>query len=212
MSELLSTELMHYLEVLVPPRSAEMQKMEAYARQHSFPIIGPVAGYFCYQLARMVNARKVYELGSGYGYSTAWFARAVKENGGGTVHHVVWDKELSKMARNHLTRMGYEDIMHYTVGEAVAALSKTEDRFDIIFNDIGKAAYVQSLAVIEDKISSGGVLIVDNALWSGRIFNLADQSEATEGVRNLTHRLAEDPAWLTTVVPIRDGLIVARRT
>jgi predicted O-methyltransferase YrrM len=64
--------------------------MEADAERTGFPIIGPVAGHYCYQIARMVKATKIFEMGSGFGYSTAWFARAVMENGGGVVHHVVW--------------------------------------------------------------------------------------------------------------------------
>jgi hypothetical protein len=68
-----------YITSLVPPREEELQEMEAYAEEHGFPIIGPACGYYCYQLARMIKARSVFELGSGYGYSTAWFAKAVKE-------------------------------------------------------------------------------------------------------------------------------------
>src|SRR5579862_2235242 len=101
--------LTDYLDSLVPPRDAVMQEMEAYAREVRFPIIGPAAGYFLYQIARMIGARRIFELGSGYGYSTAWFARAVQENGGGVVHHVVWDEELSRKARGYLGRLGYDD-------------------------------------------------------------------------------------------------------
>src|SRR5690348_16029352 len=94
-----SDAIQSYLTSLVPPRPAEMQAMEAYAEETDFPIIGPAAGYVCYQVARMIGAKAVFELGSGYGYSTAWFARAVQENGGGVVHHVVWDEKLSSLAR-----------------------------------------------------------------------------------------------------------------
>ena len=83
-----------YLESLVPTRDAIMQEMEAYARAVKFPIIGVAGGYYLYQLARMTGATQIFELGSGFGYSTAWFARAVRENGGGVVHHVVWDEGL----------------------------------------------------------------------------------------------------------------------
>src|SRR5215213_5684210 len=100
-SDPLPQHLHEYLDSLVPPRPPEMQAMEAYAKQTDFPIIGPASGYFCYQIARMIGARRVFELGSGYGYSTAWFAQAVKENGG-VVHHVVWDEGLSQKARGHL--------------------------------------------------------------------------------------------------------------
>src|SRR5215475_12233356 len=100
-----------YLTSLVPERPTELQRMEAYAQQHNFPIIGPVAGQLCYQIALMTGARRVFELGSGYGYSTAWFAKAVQENGGGVVHHVVWDEELSQRARGHLGALGFADIV-----------------------------------------------------------------------------------------------------
>ena len=86
------SQLRHYLDSLVPARSETLQEMEAYAREHGFPIIGPASGHLCYQTARMIKATRIFELGSGYGYSTAWFAKAVQENGGGEVHHSVWDK------------------------------------------------------------------------------------------------------------------------
>ena len=88
---------------LVPPREPEMQAMEEYGKKTNFPIIGPAAGYTCYQIARLIGAQSIFELGSGYGYSTAWFAKAVKENGGGVVHHVVWDQKLSDLAAGHLS-------------------------------------------------------------------------------------------------------------
>jgi caffeoyl-CoA O-methyltransferase len=121
MSAVLPPELSAHLESLVPARPAEMVAMEAWAAEHDFPIIGAAAGHFCYLVARMIGARRVYELGSGYGYSTAWFARAVRENGGGTVHHVVWDEALSLRARGHLERLGLSDLVDYEVEEAVAA-------------------------------------------------------------------------------------------
>jgi predicted O-methyltransferase YrrM len=102
-------QIQKYLTSLVPARPVEMRAMERYAEEHNFPIIGPAAGYACYQIARMINARSVFELGSGYGYSTAWFATAVEENGGGFVHHAVWDEGLSTMARGHLGRLGFDD-------------------------------------------------------------------------------------------------------
>src|SRR2546426_11171747 len=76
-----------------------MQAMEAYAKEARFPIIGPVAGHFCYLLARMTGARRIFEMGSGFGDSTAWFARAVKENGGGAVFPVGGGDALSPRAR-----------------------------------------------------------------------------------------------------------------
>ncbi len=198
-----------HIAALVPPRPKELQKMEAYAEKHDFPIIGAACGYYCYQLARMLKAKSVFELGSGFGYSTAWFARAVSENGGGVVHHTVWDRKLSNKAKRHLSALGYADVVQYHVSEAVAALREVKGKFDIIFNDIDKQAYPASLPVIKKKLRSGGVLIIDNMLWYGRIFDDRDVSPQTEGVREFTRQITADPDWIVSLAPLRDGMIVA---
>ncbi len=204
-------QLTAYLDSLVPPRPPELAAMEAEAAETGFPIIGPAAGQFCYLITRLSGARRVFELGSGFGYSTAWFARAVRENGGGEVHHVVWDEELSRRSRRHLAALGLDDLVRYTVGEAVEVLRQADGPFDLIFSDIDKEGYPDSLPVIEDKLIPGGILMVDNMLWRGRVFDDGDRSPATEGVRELTRRVTADPRWTVMIVPIRDGLLVARR-
>jgi predicted O-methyltransferase YrrM len=200
-----------YLESLVPDRPAELQAMEEYAQKVNFPIIGPVCGYLCYQLARMIGARSVFEMGSGFGYSTAWFARAVVENGCGKVYHVVWDAELSQRARFHLDRLGYTDMIEYRVAEAIETLSQTPGPFDLIFNDIDKECYPESLPMIREKLRPGGVLIVDNLLWHGQILDGNNNDPTTQGVRELTRHLTTDPDWISSLIPIRDGMMVAFR-
>ncbi len=208
--ELIHQQVVKYLDSLVPPRKPEMVEMERIAAEKNFPIIGPASGQLCYTMARLMGAKRIYELGSGYGYSTAWFAQAVKENGGGEVHHVVWDQALSDEARAHLAALGLDDVIKFRVGEAVQSLRETEGTFDLIFDDIDKEQYPASLEVIEQKLRPGGLLIIDNMLWSGRIFDIADKSAPTEGVREFTRRITADPSkWAVTLAPIRDGLIVA---
>lgn len=208
---LIRPDISTYLDALIPPRHPVLAEMEAVAKQSGFPIIGPACGHLCYQLARLIGARHIFELGSGYGYSTAWFARAVKENGGGTVHHVVWDKELSDRARGYLKRLGLDDVVTFHTGEAVATLRDCAGPFDIVFNDIDKEGYPASLGVIVDKVRTGGLLVTDNLLWSGRMLDPADTSPATEGVRELTRLVHADLRWLPSIVPIRDGMLVALR-
>src|SRR6266511_1688108 len=146
---LLARRVAAYLDELVPPRPARLAELEVAARRTGFPIIGPATGHLCYLLARLSNARHVFELGSGFGYSTAWFARAVKENGGGTVHHVVWDEQLSREARQNLAALGLADVVQFHVGEAVAALQHAAGPCDVIFNDIDKQDYPKALDDIE---------------------------------------------------------------
>lgn len=209
--DILSPAISDYLDDLVPPRPAELQKMEAYAKSHGFPIIGPACGQLCYQIARTISATRVYELGSGYGYSTAWFAEAVKQNGGGVVHHTVWDEKLSEMAKAHMKALGYEGLVEYTMGEAVEAFRQVDGPFDVVFMDIDKEGYPGALAEIKQKLRPGGVLLIDNMLWSGRILDKGDSSAATQAIRECTGMLVSDQSWAVSIIPIRDGLLVATK-
>ena len=208
MSEINYQSVQDYLTSLVPPREPELQKMEEYADKNNFPIIGPVCGYYCYQLARMIHAKSVFELGSGYGYSTAWFAKAVKENGGGVVHHTVWDEDLSKRAAGHLSTLGYADLVEFHIAEAVETLRQTQGPFDLIFNDIDKEGYPDSLPVIKEKLRHGGVLIIDNTLWSGRVYDSNNHEKSTEAIRRFTRDITSDLDWIVSLFPARDGMIV----
>lgn len=209
MSKIEYQPVQEYLDSLVPTREPELQKMEEYAERNGFPIIGPVCGYYCYQLARMIAARAVFELGSGYGYSTAWFAKAVRENGGGVVHHTVWEDDLSQRAQEHLSALGLADLVRFHNAEAVESLRQTPGPFDIIFNDIDKEGYPDSLPVIQEKLRHGGILIIDNMLWHGQTLDPDDHEASTEAIRQFTRRITTDPAWIVSLIPARDGMIVA---
>ncbi len=210
--KLIASQVAAYLDGLVPRRPPRLAELEAEAQRTDFPIIGPATGHLCYLLTRLTGARQVFELGSGFGYSTAWFARAVKENGGGTVHHVVWDEDLSRAARENLAALGLADVVRFHVGEAVATLTNATGPFDIIFNDIDKHDYPKALDVIASKLKAGDLLLADNLLWSGRIFDGRDRSKDTRGIREFTRRVQADPRWISSVIPIRDGLLVAYRS
>ena len=209
MAKISYDKVQDYLTSLVPPREPELQEMEKYAEKNNFPIIGPACGYYCYQLARMLNARSIFELGSGYGYSTAWFARAVMENGGGVVHHTVWDEELSKRAAGHLSALGRGDVVQYHIAEAVETLRQTEGPFDIIFNEIDKDAYPSSLPAIKEKLRPGGILIIDNMIWHGQMLDPNDHEKTTEAIREFTKSITTDDDWIVSLIPARDGMIVA---
>jgi predicted O-methyltransferase YrrM len=211
MTKILPQPIADYLNQLVPERPKGLAAMEERAARDGFPIVGPAAGQFAYVVARLMGARRIFELGSGFGYSTAWFARAVIANGGGEVHHVVWDEALSAEARDRLGGMGLGEVVRFHVGEAVGILQAAEGPFDLIFNDIDKQGYPDSLPVMAAKLRPGGAILIDNMLWSGRILDPADRSPATEGVREFTRRIGSDRQWEVTLVPIRDGLILARK-
>ncbi len=209
MTELYHPELTAYLESLVERPHPLLREMERRAAETNFPIVGPVVGQMFYWLTRLLGARRVFELGSGYGYSTAWFALAVRENGGGVVHHTVWDANLSRQAQEYLAQMGLGDLTTYHVGEAVATLQQVGGEYDIIFCDIDKAGYPASLPVVKRHLRVGGLMLYDNMLWSGRVWDAQDTSEATEAIRTLTHQMTRDPDLQTVLLPMRDGVLAA---
>lgn len=209
MPEISYDQVQEYITSLIPPREPELARMEEIAAKNDFPIIGPACGYYCYQLARMISARQIFELGSGYGYSTAWFAKAVKENGGGIVHHTVWDDKLSQQAKRHLAALGYTDLVQFHNAEAVETLRQTPGPFDIVFNDIDKEGYPDSLPVIKEKLRHGGILIIDNMIWHGQTLDPNDHEASTEAIRRFTRDVTNDLDWIVSLIPARDGMIVA---
>jgi caffeoyl-CoA O-methyltransferase len=207
--DLFAPQLTDYLSELARHGDPVLERLERQAAETRFPIIGPPAGQFCYLIARLIRARRVFELGSGFGYSTIWFAKAVRDNGGGEVHHTVWDDELSRQARANVEEAGLTDIVRFQVSEAVAALRQAEGPFDLIFNDIDKHGYPDSIPVIKPKLRAGGVLIIDNMLWHGRLWDASDTDPSTEGVRKVTQMIRDDPDFVSSLVPIRDGMMTA---
>jgi predicted O-methyltransferase YrrM len=200
-----------YLERFTPPRGEVLREMEAYAAERRFPIVGPAVGQLFYLLTRLSGARRVFEMGSGFGYSTAWFALAVRDNGGGEVFHVVWDAQLSEHARGYLRRLGVDHLVRFRVNEAVDELRRTEGPFDIIFNDIEKPGYPASLPVIKHRLAPGGLLLADNMLWGGRVLDPAPRDEAARGVREFTSAVFADRDFVSTILPLRDGVLLAQK-
>jgi predicted O-methyltransferase YrrM len=217
--ELLHPSVTDYLNQLSRHGDPVLERLEAEAAAEQFPIVGPAAGQFCYLAARMIGARRICELGSGFGYSTLWFARAVRDRlrsaqatGGGEVIHTVWDEGLSLRARRNVAEAGFTDLVRFHVGEAVAILRELPGPFDVIFNDIDKDGYPASLPVVKEKLRPGGILIIDNMLWHGRLFDPEDREPTTEGIRRFTTDLWADSDWVKQLLPIRDGLILALKS
>jgi len=209
--DLVQPALSAYLEGLIPPRPAILQEMEAYAQSTRFPIVGPVVGQLFYLLTRLRGARRVFELGSGFGYSTAWFAMGVRDNGGGQVFHVVWDEHLSRSAREYLGRLGLGDFVQFRVREAVEELGRTNGEFEIIFSDIEKDGYPASLPVIKQHLASGGLMLVDNMFWRGRVLDPKVTDPDTRAIRQFTAAVFADPEFVSTIIPLRDGVLLSRK-
>ena len=214
--DLLAPQLARYLDTLAAASVGDAREesvrasMEALAAERGFPIVGPQVGRVLELLARAVGARRVLELGSGFGYSAWWFARAVGE--GGEVVLTEGSAERAGEAEAFLERAGLLSRTRILVGDGLDLAARQRGPFDVVFNDVDKHAYPEAFAVARALVRPGGLFLSDNMLWRGNVLPPAQEDATTAGVVELTRRLGSDPDFLTVLLPIRDGVTVSLRT
>ena len=196
------------------PRSTRCSwRWRPWPRERSFPIVGRLVGSFLHMLALASGARRVFELGSGFGYSTWWLARAVGPEG--RVYATDGDPDHRLRAQGFLARAGLWERVHFEVGLALAMLERTDGLFDVIFNDVDKAEYPEVWRQARRRLAPGGLYIADNVLWGGRVLFDSVEEEpvpgGTEAVKEHNRLIALDPGFDLCVNPLRDGVIVARK-
>jgi predicted O-methyltransferase YrrM len=187
-------------------------EMENLARQHNFPIVGRLVGVFLEVLAKSVNARRIFEFGSGYGYSAYWFAKAVGSEG----QVICTDGNPANKDKAELFLSAAElwDRIDFRTGIAQSHFSKTEGLFDICYNDVDKGDYPEVWLMAKDRIRPGGLYIADNVLWHGRV--AMDEYEDivpgwTEAIKRHNALIFSDPDYDAYINPTRDGVVVACR-
>jgi predicted O-methyltransferase YrrM len=187
-------------------------EMEAHAREHDFPIIDRLCGVTLEVLARSIGAHRVIELGSGFGYSGYWFSRAIGSDG--ELHLTDGDTANAEKAADYLGRARLDGPVEFHVGDAVTTLAALSGEFDIVYNDIDKDGYPDAWLAARDRIRVGGLYLCDNVLWYGNVTGKTGDDRrptATRAIMEHNRLIAEDPNYLSTIVPTRDGVMVALR-
>jgi len=217
-----------------PDPGGVLAEMEAAAEREGFPIVGPdVGGWLC-QLARLRAAERVFEFGSGFGYSACWFARALPADGEIVLTDA--DPENLDRARSYLDRAGAADLATFEVGDAVETARGHEGRVDVALLDVEKYQYVDAFEAIRGSIPPGGVVAADNTMSAGRAAaddtvdfdallaaldgdapdlsgtNLPDETRhQTEGILDYLRHVAAQPGFESTLLPLGDGVTVTVR-
>jgi predicted O-methyltransferase YrrM len=208
MPDIVNSRIEDYLRQLYDDGDPVRREMEELARARHFPIVGPLVGRLLSVLTRSIGARRVFELGSGYGYSALYFARAVGEQG--EVHCTDLSPENVGLAEGFLKRAGVWPRVTYHREDAASALRRVGGTWDVIYNDIDKEGYPAIVDLAHAHLRTGGLFITDNVLWSGRVLPGEDDGTvSTRGVLDFTERLLRHPGFLTTIEPTRDGVAVA---
>jgi predicted O-methyltransferase YrrM len=203
---ILDPAILHYLDSLTPPRDSTLQQMERIAAEKRFPIIGPLVGRLLFQLALLTRARRIFELGSGYGYSAIWFARGLQP--GGRIICTDGSRENAALAARFFKQADIEGLVDYRTGDALSLLAKEPGSFDIILNDVDKHEYPEVFRQAVPRLKRGGLLITDNTLWQGRVVG-DDNALSTVGVRAFNRLAFQSKEVLTTLIPLRDGVALS---
>jgi caffeoyl-CoA O-methyltransferase len=211
--EIVDPQIEDYMKDLLGGDHPIAEEMEALAEERDFPIVGRNVGVTLEVLARSIGARRVLEMGSGYGYSAYWFARAVGPEG--EVHMTEGDPTNQEKALDYLGRAGLSDRIRSHVGNALDIIEELEGEFDIVFCDIDKGDYPTAWAKARERIRPGGLYLCDNVLWSGRVVTGEEREGSAAGwtaaVREHNSAIASDERYRSAIVPTRDGVMVALR-
>ena len=205
-----SDELQEYLDSLIQPRDAVLARMEEEAHRESIPIIDAHEGAFLGLLVRIANSKRLLELGTATGYSGIWLLRATS---GGTLTTFETNHERALRARSNFAAAGLAEQALVLEQDAVTGLEKLTARFDVCFIDLLNSFPSEDVTrrvfdLCMQRLDGGGLLIADNALRQGEV--VKPKSQQARNVAFYNDLVAKDQRLESVVVPIRNGVSVAR--
>jgi predicted O-methyltransferase YrrM len=214
---MLPDDVAGFVRTAGPEHDAIQNEMADYAAEHGFPIIGPDSGGVLRLLARLTGAERVFEFGSGYGYSAYWFLR------GGADHVVLteFDEEELEMGEEFLERAGWHDRATFEYGDAMAAIERHDGPFDVVLVDHQKHRYADAFEAVRSKVPPGSVVVADNIMGGPVDYRTVhgglddglpeDAGESTRGIVEYLRRVRGDDAFETVVLPVGSGIAVSNR-
>ncbi|WP_115864891.1 O-methyltransferase [Halorussus litoreus] len=223
--ELLPEQTERFVRAMAPDRDEVLREMEVHGEEIGFPTVGPEVGAFLGLAAEMVDAERVFEFGSGFGYSAYWFAEALPADG--EIVLTEHDPEELDQAREFLDRGGYADRATFEDGDALETIERYDGPFDVVLIDCHKDGYPDALDAVADKVAEGGIVVADNAMESGiqdfrAILEIVEggdpdadglaADDQTLGIAEYLLAVRDDPDFRTAAIPLGEGIAVSCRT
>ena len=202
---IIQREQAEYLDRLHTQPDPLLADMEAYAAEHRVPIADREVALFLEITARVSRAEKALEIGMAIGYSVVHLARGMGE--GGLVVTIEPSEEMIRAAEGYLDRANLRKRVHIERGKALDVMPKLDETFDLFFIDAVKEEYRQYLDLGLPRLRLGGVVIVDNLLWGGRVaVENQDEESSTIALREFNRYFVTHPQLRAEVLPVGDGL------
>lgn len=171
---------------------------------------GHFQGRLLSMIAHMIRPQRILEIGTYTGYSALCFAEGLAE--GGKITTIDINEELEEFVRGYIEKAGMEDKIEYILGDAMKLIPEMNEAFDLIFIDADKENYCNYYDLVFDKVRPGGYILADNVLWSGKVvgeYEIADRD--TRILMDYNAKVQNDPRVENILLPIRDGLMLARK-
>ena len=171
-------------------------------------LTGTVEGRFLELLVYALGARRVLELGTYSGYSALSMATGLPD--GGHIDTCEADETHAAVAQRYIAQSPYADRITVHLGPALETIEKLEGDFDFVFIDADKENYVNYYEALLPRLTDGGLMALDNTLWSGRVLDGSDDSEATRAIKAINERVASDDRVTSVMLTVRDGVTLVR--
>lgn len=159
-------------------------------------------------LSKMISPTRILEIGTFTGYATLCLAEGLTKDG--LMYTLDINEELEDMVRDNFSASDYDHQIKYIIGDATETLPSLEETFDLVFIDADKKNNGTYYDLIFDRVRPGGIIIVDNVLWSGKILNDA-QDKDTKNISSFNDKVAMDNRVEKLILPVRDGLFIIRK-
>ena len=223
MVDVLTDEIERFVRAVGPTPDAVLTEMDEFAEREGFPTVGPEVGGTLRLLARLADAERIFEFGSGFGYSAYWFAAALPDDGEIVLTEV--DADELEQAREYMRRGGYDDLARYELGDALETIERYDGPFDVVLIDHQKHRYLEAFEAVRETVPVGGVIVADNAITAGPIefekllaivegeetVATSNANEHTAGIVDYLECVGEYPAFETIVLPLGEGIAVSYR-
>jgi predicted O-methyltransferase YrrM len=208
------------------------KKLSQYAEQHTTPenellkslnrdthanvlaprmLSGHLQGRLLSLFSKMIQPKAILEIGTYTGYAALCLAEGLTKDG--VLHTIDINEELETRIQKYFNQSAYADQIKLHIGNALDIIPKIQEQFDLVFIDADKENYSNYYDLLIDQLPSGGIIMADNVLWSGKVIytNALDSDNDTRELDKFNAKLQSDPRVENILIPVRDGIMVARK-
>ena len=212
MNEFINKDILNYVELNSQQEPTLLKELN---KETNLKILNPRMLCSSYQgrvlsiISKIIKPKNVLEIGTYTGYSALCIAEGLEKNG--IIHTIDINEELKEIQNKYFKKSGFRNQIQQHIGNAIEIIPKINECFDFVYLDADKENYNEYFDLIIDKIVSGGVLICDNVLWSGKVLNTNHKDLITEKLIEFNQLVKKDKRLDSIILPIRDGLSICRK-